>query len=99
MAEKKPGEVENVSDLAFLVADLQKAAADYDSFAEDVLLSLVMPETPRFTLDGKYGDHIADKALGVLFEHLAGYRKILDFLRKNGIDVNAIIGDSDKKKS
>ena len=71
---------------------------DFDAFAEDVLLSVVMPEVPRHMMAEKYGPHAAGDAAGELFRHMEGYRKILAFLRKNGIDVNDIIGGDEVKK-
>lgn len=102
MAEKKnkptADDFEGATDLAFLVSNLQSEADDYAMFAEDVLLSVIMPDVPRFMLEDKYKGHMADSAAAELFRHMEGYRKILDFLRRNGIDVNTIIGDGDEKK-
>ena len=99
MADKGDGhEFDSAFDLAMLVSDLKEASDDFDAFAEDVLLSVVMPETPRHMMEEKYGPHLAGDAASALFRHMEGYRKILAFLRKNGIDVNDIIGGDDVKK-
>lgn len=98
MADKSNHDFDSAFDLAMLVSDLKEASDEYDAFAEDVLLSVIMPEVPRHMMEDKYGPHLAGDAAAALFSHMEGYRKILAFLRKNGIDVNEVVGSGDGKK-
>lgn len=98
MTDKADGhEFDSAFDLAMLVNDLKEASDDFDAFAEDVLLSVIMPEVPRHMMEDKYGPHLASDAAAALFSHMEGYRKMLAFFRKNGVDVNEVVGGGDKK--
>ena len=66
----------------------------YEAFTNDVLLSCTMPELPRYVLqyDEEEQTYMGD-AFQAMQKLLIRYRKLVNWMRANGIDVEAICGD------
>ena len=87
--------ISGLPDVLNMVSDMQHEIDYLNAFAEDVLLSVVEPETTRYRLQMEPYDEdsLVERASEALHSFLYRYRKILAFLEKNGINVDQIIGD------
>lgn len=92
-------EVKGIDDILFCIQEQDSVLAKYERFAEDVLLSCVMPEIPRFVLADHDDDSIIDRAHDALQTLLVRYRKMTTWFRANKIDVESVVGDNDGIKS
>ena len=85
-----------LSDLVEQIASMQAEIDMLNSFANEVLVSVIMPEHVRFFFEDDYIGR-AGEAIEALSKHMHDYRKILEFLRLNKIDVNQILADNESK--
>lgn len=92
-------EVKGIDDILFCIQEQDAMMAKYERFAEDVLLSCVMPEIPRFVLADNNDDSIIDRAHDALQNLLVRYRKIISWIKANKIDIESIVGNNDNVKS
>ena len=92
--------IDGLDDVFLSLADSEALIGKYERFAEHVLLSCVMPEVPRLVLHDETieGTPIPD-ALSALDTLLVRYRKMTKWFRNNGIDLDAVVGDGNDKKS
>ena len=98
-APSKDGKVEiSGLDEIFHAATLaENIICKYEKFAEDVILSCVMPEIPRYSLQDDEKPEMISEAEDVLHTLLTRYRKMTEWMRKNGIDVDSVCGYEGKK--
>lgn len=82
------------------VAAQENMLCKYEKYADDILLACSMPEIPRYVLadEEMEGTRVAD-AFDAVQRLLVRYRKITAWMRKNGIDVEAVAGGGDAAKS
>lgn len=92
-------EVKGIDDILFCIQEQDAMMAKYERFAEDVLLSCVMPEIPRYVLADNDDDSIIDRAHDALQTLLVRYRKITSWIKANKIDIESIVGNNDNVKS
>jgi hypothetical protein len=92
-------EVKGIDDILFCIQEQDALIAKYERFAEDVLLSCVMPEIPRSVLADDEDGSIADRAHDALQTLLVRYRKITSWIKANKIDIESIVGNNDNVKS
>lgn len=85
-----------LAELVEQIASLQAEIDMFGSFANEVLISVLMPEHVRYFFEDDYPGR-AGEALDALTRHMHDYRKILEFLRLNKIDVNQILSDNESK--
>ena len=91
-------EVKGIDDILFCIQEQDALIAKYERFAEDVLLSCVMPEIPRYVLADDEDGSIADRAHDALQTLLVRYRKMTAWMRTNGIDPESVAGKKDEEK-
>ena len=95
-APKRDGAVEiiGLDEVIFQAIDSERLIGKYERFTEDVLLSCVMPEIPRYVIsyDEDDGTQMGG-AHEALHDLLARYRKMTAWFRANKIDVEAVVGD------
>lgn len=92
--------IDGLDNVFLSLADSEALIGKYERFSEHVLLSCVMPEVPRLvvhdeTIDGT----IIPDAFSALDTLLVRYRKMTKWFRNNGIDLEAVVGDGNDKKS
>lgn len=95
-------ELTGIDEVVFAVQEQEMIIGRYERFAEDVLLSCVMPEVPRYLLQRNDEPLIpvADDAHDALHKLLVRYRKMTAWFRANKIDVEAVAGgDNDSVKN
>lgn len=93
-------ELRGLDELLLEVRDMERALCAYDRFAEDVLLSCVMPEVPRYVLsDEEYEGSLMMRAHDALQSLLVRYRRLVSWMRSNGIDPGAVSGEGGGVKS
>lgn len=106
--EMKPGneapatmkvEVKGIDDILFCIQEQDTMLARYERFAEDVLLSCVMPEVPRYVLADGDDDSMMNNAHDALQTLLVRYRKMVAWFKTNKIDIEAVVGGNEKVKS
>lgn len=88
--------VHELPELLDYITGMQAEIDMLNAFVRDVLISAIMPENVRLFFDDEYTGKAAE-AMDALSQHMHDYRKILEFLRINGIDVNKIISDTGSK--
>lgn len=88
-------EVKGIDDVLFAIQEYESALGRYERFTEDVLLSCLMPEIPRFVLGDCDEESMIDNAHDALQRILVRYRKMVAWFRSNSIDVESVVGDND----
>ena len=92
-------EVKGIDDVLFAIQEYESMLGKYERFAEDVLLSCLMPEVPRYILGDGDDESITNNAHDALQRILVRYRKMVSWFRANSIDVESVVGDNDGIKS
>lgn len=95
-----PLRVDGLPDALRLVAGMQMEIDLFSSFAEEVLLAVLTPDSEHYVLDGKYADCSAphaEDAMDGLLKLLARYRSMVRFLEKNGISPDDVFGEISEK--
>lgn len=88
--------ISGLSELVDIVAGMQAEIDMLNSFVEEVLIMSLMPENVRYYFEDRF-DGRAAEALEAFGKRMYEYRKILEFLRLNNIDVNQILSDTESK--
>ncbi len=98
-AQKKAEKVEisGLDGIVHAATLAENIICKYEKFAEDVILSCVMPEVPRYSLQDDEKPEMIGEAEDVLHTLLTRYRRMTEWMRKNGIDVDAVVGIDVKK--
>ena len=89
--------LDGLEEIFYTMMDMQSAIDEYGKFAENVLLSCVMPEVPRYILEVEDGSDDIGNAWDALQRLLVRYRKLVSWMRTNGIDVEAVCGDKNDR--
>lgn len=93
-------EIVGLDELVFHAIDQEALLSLYERFAEDVILMCVMPEVPRYVMeDERREDTKIPDGYDALQRLLVRYRKMVSFMRKNGIDVEAVVGEDNNSKT
>lgn len=95
--KKQEIKVTGIPELIDSVSAMQAEIDMLYDFAQDVLITLLIPDSVRYYFEDRYEGVVSD-ALDALSKHMYGYRKILDFFKRNGIDINKIISDTESKE-
>lgn len=88
--------VHELTEFVDYIASLQAEIDMFNSFARDVLISVLVPDQVRLFIEDDYSGSAAE-AMDDFSKHMHKYRKILEFLRINNIDVNKITADTESK--
>ena len=98
-ATKKGEKIEIVGLDDFLGYTVEREAliAQYERFTENVLLSCVMPEIPRYIIEHEDDVEGIKDSFDALQRVLVRYRKMVSWMRSNGIDVESVVGESKGK--
>ena len=93
-------EITGLDSLLGTLMDVTVQLCDHQKFVEDVLLSCVMPETPRYSLQYDGEDENISSAESALYQRMDEWRKMTAWFRANNIDLDAVLGrdGKDKKK-
>lgn len=92
--------IDGLDNVFLSLADLEALIGKYERFAEHVLLSCAMPEIPRYAIHDETIDGTQmPGAFDLLDRLLVRYRKMTKWFRDNGIDLDAVVGDGNDKKS
>lgn len=90
-------EIVGLDEMFAYTVEREALIGQYERFTENVLLSCVMPEIPRYIVEHEEDmDGIKD-AFDALQAVLVRYRKMTSWMRNNGIDVESVAGDSKGK--
>ena len=90
-------EVAGLDEIVHAATLAENIICKYEKFAEDVILSCVMPEIPRYSLQDDEKPEMISEAEDVLHTLLTRYRKMTEWMRKNGIDIEAVVGNEARK--
>ena len=88
--------IHDLTEFADYITGLQAEIDMFNTFARDVLISVLVPDQVRLFVEDDYTGTAAE-AMDALSKHMHNYRKILEFLRINGIDINKITSDTESK--
>lgn len=92
--------IDGLDEVFLALSDMENLMCKYERFSEHVLLSCAMPEIPRLVVhDETIEGTIIPDAFSALDALLVRYRKMTKWFRNNGIDLDAVVGDGDDKKS
>lgn len=93
-------EITGIDKVLGTIMDVTIQLCDMQKFVEDVLLSCVMPETPRYSLQYDGEDENISSAESALYQRMEEWRKMTAWFRANNIDLDAVLGrdGKDKKK-
>ena len=74
---------------------MENLICKYERFAEDVTLSCMMPEVPRYMMEDEELDGtMIPGALDAMQRLLVRYRRMVSWMRRNGIDVESVADGS-----
>lgn len=90
-------EVAGLDEIVHAATLAENIICKYEKFAEDVILSCAMPEIPRYSLHDDEKPEMIAEAEDVLYTLLTRYRKMTEWMRKNGIDIEAVVGNEARK--
>ena len=88
--------ITGLPELVDIVAGMQAELDMLNNFAREVLITVLVPDQVRLFFDDDF-DGKAAEAIDALSRHMLEYRKILEFLRINKIDINQILSDTESK--
>ena len=88
-------EIVGISEIFDTGLQMENLLCKYERFAEDVLLACVMPENPRYVLEYDEDETMMGEAHNALQKLLVRYRKLVTWMRSNGISVESVCGDDD----
>lgn len=89
-------ELEGLDEVFATALDNENFLVKYEKFAEHVILSCAMPEIPRYTIhDGSLECSPIPQAFEMLDSLLVRYRRMTAWMRRNGIDPEAVAGKPD----
>ena len=90
-------ELEGLDDVFAAALDNENFLVKYEKFAEHVILSCAMPEIPRYTIHDETLDGTpVPQAFEMLDHLLVRYRRMTAWMRRNGIDPEAVAGKPDE---
>lgn len=89
--------LEGLDEIFASAIDAENLICKYERFAEHVVLSCVMPEIPRYTIhDEEIEKTPMQDAIEYMDRLLVRYRKMTAWMRRNGIDPEAVVGNRDE---
>lgn len=89
-------QITGLPELVDAIAGMQAEIDMLNDFVDEVFILALRPSDVRYYFEDRFEGRAAE-AVEVLSKHMRDYRKILEFLRVNGIDVNRIIDDNESK--
>lgn len=93
-------EIVGLDEIFASAMDAESIIGKYERLAEHVILSCAMPEIPRYIIHDEDIDGTPiPQALEMLDAVLVRYRKMTKWMRRNGIDPEAVAGNSDDGKN
>ena len=93
-------EIVGLDEIFASAIDAENILCKYERFTEHVLLACTMPEIPRCVVhDEAIEGTMMPGALDSLNTILIRYRKMTRWMRQNGIDPEAVVGNGDEEKN
>ena len=93
-------EIVGLDEIFASAIDAENILCKYERFTEHVLLSCAMPEIPRCVVhDESIEGTMMPSAIDSLNTILIRYRKMMRWMRQNGIDPEAVVGNGDEDKN